>query len=214
MSKLIIFGGGGLGSEVLEYINDLDNKKIQIAGIIDEGKENLNNLFKIFNKEFHHYKSIEEAPINGYKYLIAIMDPTIRSKIFTILSQKNAEFINLIHPNSYVAKSASIGNGVIICPFAYIGANAKIHDNAVINIYASVGHDVTIGRSSFIGPNSSFLGNSECGEKVFVGSGSSINVGIKVGSQSKLSYNSFLTKSCPEKSLASGSPAKFRQMYE
>ena len=55
------------------------------------------------------------------------MDPTIRSKAFTILSNKNADFLNLIHPTSYVAKTASIGNGVIICPFAYVGTNAKIH---------------------------------------------------------------------------------------
>ena len=29
MSKLIIFGGGGLGSEVIEYINEFDNKKFR-----------------------------------------------------------------------------------------------------------------------------------------------------------------------------------------
>ena len=32
MSKLIIFGGGNLGSEALEYIGDLDNNKIQVTG--------------------------------------------------------------------------------------------------------------------------------------------------------------------------------------
>ena len=214
MSKLIIFGGGGLGIEALEYINDAHKNDIQIEGIIDEGKQNLNNLFRIFNGKFNHYKSIDEAPIRGYKYLIAVMDPIVRSRVYFTLYQKNAEFFNLIHPTSYIAKTASIGKGVIICPFAYIGPNAKVHDNVVVNIYASVGHDVSVGHSSFLGPNSRLLGNSACGEKVFVGNQSIINVGIKIGSESKLSYSSVLTKNCPDKSLASGVPAKFRQMYK
>ena len=214
MSKLIIFGGGGLGIEILEYINDLNNNKIQIAGIIDDGKKNLNSLFKIFNKKFHHYKSIEEAPIDGHKYLIAVLDPTVRSNVYSILYKKNAEFFNLVHPTSYVAKTAMLGKGVIICPFAYIGSNAKVYDNVCVSIYASVGHEASVGHSSFLGPNSSLHGNSECGEKVFIGSRSTINVGIKIGSKSKLSYNSVLTKDCPGKSLATGIPAKFRQMYK
>ena len=66
-----------------------------------------------------------------------------------------------------------------------------------------------IGHSSFLGPKACLNGNAECIEKVFIGSQSIINVGIKIGSQSKSSYNSYLTKNCPEKSLASGTPAKF-----
>ena len=141
------------------------------------------------------------------------MNPTLRSKIFTILSQKNADFFNLIHPTSYVAKTESIGNRVIISPFVYVGTNAKLHDNTVITIHASVEQGAMISHSSFLGLKACLHGNAVCGEKAFIGSLSTINVGIKIGSQRKLSNNSILTKNCPEKSLVFDVPEKFRQIY-
>ena len=214
MEKIIIFGGGGLGLEVIAYFKDLDNKKYQVVGIIDEGNIDINSLSKESNNKLNIYKSINDAPINDHKFIICVMDTDVRARAYKELCNLKASFVSMIHPSAFIAKSAKIGQGVIICPNVYIAPKAIVSDNTISHIFSSVGHEASIGQSSFLGPRASLLGNSICEDEVSIGFSSNVNVGIKVGRKSKLSYNSTLNNNCPAGSLAFGIPAKHKIVFK
>ena len=210
-----MFGGGGFGIEVIEYFYETYNKlDYKIVGIIDEHKNNINEFKNYNNNDLIHYKSIEDTPIENHKFLISVLDTNTRERVYKSLNSRKAEFINLIHPKAYISSTAEIGNGIIVCPFAYVGPRSRILNNAVLNIQSTVGHDSIIGQSSFLGPGSRVNGSGKCGKKCFLGTNSVINVNVSLGENSKLSMGSVLTKDCPQNSLADGNPAKFRQMFK
>jgi sugar O-acyltransferase (sialic acid O-acetyltransferase NeuD family) len=215
MSKVILFGGGGFAVEVIEYFHEtFENTEHEIDGIIDEGDISLDKFQNTSSKKIKHYKSISDAPIENHKYLISVLDPITRERVFNELYNRKAKFLNLIHPTAYVAKSAKIGKGIIICPFAYIGPKSTIKDNVVLNIQSCVGHESYVGQSSFLGPGSRINGKGQCGKKCFLGTNAVINVNITLHNNSKLSIGSVLTKDCPKNSLAHGNPAQFREMFK
>ena len=107
-----------------------------------------------------------------------------------------------------------INNGVIVCPYVFIGANSVIEANSVLNVRATIGHDVKIGKSSVISPHANLNGKSKCGDASFIGAGAVIDPGCSIGDYSKVSSGSIVKGNFGDGFLLSGNPAKGRKMFK
>ena len=58
-------------------------------------------------------------------------------------------FHNIIHPNSQIDYSSSLGEGVIVLSGTIIGLNTQIGDNVILYPGCIVSHDTTIGNHCF-----------------------------------------------------------------
>ena len=201
MKNLIFVCAGGFFLELLEYVShDISNdhlKNLNIKGIIDDAEglvyDNIHNLGSI----------IDYIPQDDDIFIIALGSPVIRSKIYLALKNKGASFFTYIHSSVWVSPSAEIGEGVIICPFSIINANAKVADNVAINVHASVGHEANIGESCVLSPYAAINGSASLGAMSFMGTRTTIFPTIKVGIKCIVDTHSYVKFNAEDKSIIS-----------
>ena len=76
-----------------------------------------------------------------------------------------------IHPQSWVAPSARIGENVAIYPFAYVGDEAEVGDGTTLYPGAVVGERCRVGRDVVIHPNAVLYPDVTLGDRVEVHAG-------------------------------------------
>lgn len=203
----MIVGAGGFGREVFQYARDTG--RFEVVGFLDDREpdslsipEGLPLLGGISTYE----------PREGQAFLMAVGEPEARARIAKRLMGSGARFETVIHPNSYVASSATIGQGSIVAPFASVGASAVLSELTQVHFYASVAHDVRVGRYSALSPYAAVNGGGRLGECVFMGTRATVNPLKAVGDHSKVAAGAVVYQDVPEWSLAAGNPAKPRRL--
>lgn len=208
--KVLIIGAGGLGREVHQYaVDTLNEGAFEIIGYLDdsaEGFERSGQTLPVLGDVQSH------VPTAEYRYLMAIGDPTVRSRVTQELLSRGAAFLAITHPMSYVAASAKIGAGCIVAPFATVGAGAIIKPFTHLHFYASAAHDTNVGPFASLSPYAVANGQSSIGECAFLGTRATINPAKKVGASAKVTAGSVVYRDVPPGSIADGNPAKTRPL--
>ena len=103
--------------------------------------------------------------------------PDAYTAFATLLSKyqelKTQQLVGRQEP-SFVSPSATIGEGVFIGAFAYIGENAVIGNNTKIFPHTYIGNNVAVGDYSIIHPGVKIYHDCKLGEKVTVHAGTVI----------------------------------------
>lgn len=138
--KLLILGAGGFGQSIAE-VAELLGKWKSISFVDDRWPEqqwlgcypivsNIQNLSLIKQQDF-------EA-------IIAVGNNQIRQKWQQLLLDLSIPITTIIHPQTVIAPSAKIGQGVSIMAGCVIGTNTIIQDGAILNMGTLLDHDVII----------------------------------------------------------------------
>lgn len=202
---LIIVGAGGFGREVLCWARDAG---MTVRGFTDSGAGEPRD---------------DSAPVLGDlstvhfdphdRFVIAVGDTVVRRRLAAQVWARGGRLATVIHPTAYVAATATIGDGAVICPFAMVGVWARLDANVVVNTYASVAHDAELGSHVILSPYATVNGNVRLGEGVFLGTSAVVTPGLDVGAWSKIGAGTVVTRRVPEGTLAIGTPPKTRVMF-
>ena len=216
MKNLLLIGGGSFSLEVSNYLNDYFNfikKDFNVIGVVDKNKKNKSAIQKIRKKKIIYYAKV---PILKDKFegIITIGDPKIREKCRLELKYLGIKLFKIIHPASYLANTAKVNDGSIICPMCYVGPFSNISSNVIVNVFSNIGHESRIGKSAVLSPHSSIHGKAKCGNMSFLGSHSSIMPGSVLGNFSKLSAGSKLYGKFKDNLMVSGNPADIIMKYK
>jgi sugar O-acyltransferase (sialic acid O-acetyltransferase NeuD family) len=209
--NLYIVGAGGLGREVLEYARDAfrGDEVIQIAGFLDDNPKALEGL----EADARVLGPVAEAiPGPDDRFVLAVANPRTRRALTGILAARGARFLSVIHPSAWISPTARLGEGCVVCPFAFVGAGARLGPHVVLNTYASVGHDADVGEGCVFSPYAVVNGNVVLGPDVFMGTQAVVILGRRVGARAKIAAGSVVTQAVPEDALAAGNPARSRVM--
>jgi carbonic anhydrase/acetyltransferase-like protein (isoleucine patch superfamily) len=197
MKKIIVICKGGFGKEMEEYIGDAFAK---------ESGYRFDRVQDLFPED--------ELTVQAEEvFVVANGDPVIKAKLVKKIQAAGGTLLSVIHPTCYVAKSATIGEGAILCPFAFVGPHAVLEPHVTMNVHSGCGHDGRIGSFSVLSPYTAVSGASLVGEGVFLGSYSFVAPEKKIGAYSKLSAGAFALADVPERSLATGNPARIISGY-
>ena len=148
-------------------------------------------------------------------YFVATGDNAMRKDITEFLiaeTKKSPE--NCIHPSAYIAPSASIGNGNLICPHAAIHTHAEVHDGTIINTGAVIEHDNVIGDYAQISPNVSLAGCVRVEDLAFVSTGASVIPHITIGTASLVAAGAVVTKDVKPRTMVAGCPATVKKLLK
>lgn len=220
VSKYILIGCGGFALEVAEYIQSEVRKftpgkeRNIITDVVSTSPSRLDDFYSIlgYTPQFHELPDTVQAR-SDKDVLICLGNPRERHTNFIDLKRLDFNFGTFVHETAWVAKSAKIEEGVIICPFGFVGAKASIGANSVINTRTTVGHDVKIGTSTVLSPHSNMNGASKCGSVSFLGAGVIMDPGAMIGNYTKVSSGAVVKQKFGDGFLLTGSPAKGRQMF-
>lgn len=208
---VVIIGAGGFGLEVLLYAREARkhgwphavagfvDDRVPVGTVVDEGAEVLGTT--------------SDRDLLSAGVIIAVGDADIRAAIAAKVQSSGGELVTLIHHTAYVASSATVGSGSILCPFAMVGAHAVVGNNVSMNVYASVGHEAVVGDHVILSPYSALLGRTRLGDRCYVATNATVAPGVSVGTQSKMSVGAAVMRDAPAGSLLVGNPAKGRVMF-
>lgn len=207
MSKILVYGAGGLGTgviELLECINSASLKPWKILGFVDDHAIGIINGYEVWGTTEDLLKINEHISI-----VLALGDPEIRERIHDKLKYNTKiQYPNLIHPSVENSRSNLIGYGNVISKGVSMSTNIKLRNFNLIHYNSSIGHDVSIGSYNSIFPITSLSGYVILRDGIEIGSNSTILPSIKVEHRVRVGAGSVVTKDIEENITVTGVPAR------
>ena len=203
-----------------EYLNILfelaqDAKKINSFNILKNIPVNIEDYF-VCNKEWKI--KVHNCYENGFNFdpkenyalgVVGIKSKELVFKAFKQLIQmKNKQFINLIHPSSYVSRSVILNYGLQIGPLCTLSACTELGFAVNIKRNTNIGHHCKISNFVTINPGVTISGFVKVGRNTMIGAGSAIKENVTIGSNTIIGLGSVVVKDIPKDSIAYGNPCK------
>lgn len=206
--RILLIGGGGHCKSVLDSLLELS--EYAEIGIVDR-KENLGKL--VMGVPF--VGCDDDLPAlfkDGYGYAFvtvgSIGNPTLRIKLFNLLSEIGYEIPVIIDNSAKVSKYATVEQGVFIGKQSILNAGALIQKGAILNSGSIVDHDCQIGAFSHIAPGAVLGGEVVVGENSHVGSNATVKQQIHIGSNSIIGMGSVVLQNIDSNTMAYGNPCR------
>lgn len=206
-NRLILIGAGGFGREVLSWAYHANSKDLfpKVGFYIDDNSAvSLNSSYNCSCLGFISDYVVQP----GDRFLMGIASPSVKEKIYDKFLNHLDKFVTLVHPSAVVARTATIGRGVVLCPFSLISADVCIGDFVTVNAMSSIGHDSVVGRFSTLSGHVDITGQVNVGNNVFFGTGAKVVPRIKIGSNSKIGAGCTVMRSVKEGATYITQPAK------
>lgn len=138
----------------------------------------------------------------GYKHL------ALKRLIITSLISSGRFVPSLVHPSSFVHKTAKIGPGVVIYPMSNVDKEVTISMGVLLNNSVVVSHNSTIGSCSYLSPGTVLSGNVSIGSECFVGAGTVVANSVNIGDESVIGVGSVVAKNLGAGTHAIGNPLR------
>lgn len=203
---LYILGAGGAGREIFDLLPDLHeikSGKWKLAGFLDDKEYSQESLASPVLGSITEWVTSEDQV-----FVCSIGNPASRAIVTKSITDRGGNFVSLLHPSSRISPSATIGNGTVIFPFAYVSSSSRIGEHVMINIHSAVGHDAAVGNNSVLSSFCDVTGEVSLGERVFLGSHVAIAPGLTIGDDAMIQIGSVVVNNVKQGRKVFGNPAK------
>ena len=194
MSRLVIYGAGGFGREVIAAAARSDVVLMDDAAHDERGD--------VVVLPPHELRDDDEM-------VIAVGDWNVRRD----LSERFQRFTSVFARSVVVGPDVQIGEGAIFCDFAMVTASARIGRHFHCNIYSYVAHDCVIGDFVTFAPRVCCNGNVHIEDGAYIGTGAIIKQGLPgrplvIGAGAVVGMGAVVTKSVAPGDTVVGNPAR------
>lgn len=198
---ILVFGAGGHGKTVIEMIQAAGD--FRIHGVIDDDPQVTGQVAGIpVLGGADKLPGLWSAGIRLAANAVGgIGDVEVRVRVFEKLAQAGFGFPALIHPRSFIEKSAQVADGSQIMPLAYVGSEAKIGFGCIVNTGSIISHDCVIGENTNIAPGAILAGEVKVGPRVLVGMGVTVNLRVEIGEGARLGNGSTIKGNVPARGI-------------
>lgn len=207
MKNLIIVGARGFGREVYSLaLQSLGYKEeFTVKGFLDDNSSALDG--------FQNYPPIIGA-VESYDiqpddvFICALGSVAAKKHYVSILHEKDAVFINLIHKEVSFNLNVKIGRGCILWGPIGVSNDVEIKDFVTIHPNVAIGHDVSIGNYVHIGAYCFFGGFTVIADEATIYVRATILDRIKIGQGATVGAGSVVLRNVKEGVSVFGNPAK------
>lgn len=202
--EIYILGAGGQARQVESILSAID-PKAKITAFLDKNDG--------YTPQYvHNIPILNESILDGLKcedvlILNGLGRPNRRKPIEKLISM-GFSFLQLIHPEAFIGKYVTIGEGTIIQSGVQFMTDISVGRFSLVDLSATIGHDVTIGDYTTVSTGVNIAGGAAIGHGTWVGSGSVIIENVKIGDNSVIGAGSVVTRDIASNRLAFGVPAK------
>jgi len=131
-----------------------------------------------------------------------------RQVMYEKARQLGLDALVVIHPRSWIARSAEIGPGSQILAGALVNTRCRIGANVIVNTGAIVEHDCVIEDHVHISTGACIAGDVRVGRGAHIGIGSSVRQGITIGSNAVIGAGAAVVSNIGADVVALGVPAR------
>ncbi len=205
--RIVVYGAGGLGREVLQLVRDIHYRdSASVLGFIDDGVEAgiiRNHATVLGGLDF--FDTISE-PIS---VVFGVASSKAKERLYRQLKRNTLiSFPTFVHSAATISDYAKLSEGVVVSAGCHINPDAKIGVCVFLNFDIMVGHDSQIGDFSSVMPKVSVSGNSNIGKRCLIGTMSSIHQGITIGDDCTVGMGSIVLRDIPDGATVFGNPAR------
>lgn len=157
-------------------------------------------------RDVEFFERIDE--FRRFEIYVGIGNNTDRRRIFNRLRSLGVRVATCVAPNAFVAHTAVIGEGTVICPGVVVNAGAILGANVIVNTHSSIDHDCVLGAHCQVTAGVTFGGTIHVGENCFFGIKSGIVPNVSIGNDVVVMAGALVTQSVPDGVMVGGSPAR------
>ncbi len=208
MQDIVIVGVGGLGREIAEWVEDINEVKptLRVLGFLDDDASKHGSV--------HH-----DLPVlGGVEWLtersrtvgsvVGIGTPAPKRRVVERLRAHSAGFPSIVHPNAVVGRHVVLGEGCIVCPGVIITTDIRVGRFVTFNFDLTVGHDCTIDHYATLAPGVHLSGYTKVREGADLGAGVVTIPSVEIGEWSIVGAAAAVTRDLPANCTAVGVPAR------
>lgn len=208
---LIIIGASGHGKVVADIavrqITENGQRRYTSIQFLDDDKtKNICGAYPVIGTT----ENLEQYL--GMDLFIAIGDAKIRERIAERLESIHASVPVLVHPNSVIGESVSLGQGSVIAGGVVINADAAIGQYCIVNTGATVDHDCVVGDYVHIAPGVHICGDVHIGRGSWIGAGAAVVQGLRICEGCMVGAGAAVVHDLKEAGTYMGVPAKCRNV--
>lgn len=210
MKDIIIVGASGLGREIADWIEDINDVSPtwNILGFLDDNLKALNG----YPTDYQVIGKISEwKPKPSEWFVCGLAFPDVKRHCVELLQSKGAKFATIIHPSAIISKFSDIGEGTVITQRSGLNTNTKV-GKFVTLLESRMGHDSSIGDFSTLSGDCNINGHVSIGNDVYVSCGVSIAPSKKIGDGAKIGIGSIVISNVKPGVTVFGNPAKKIEM--
>lgn len=205
MTKVAIFGAGGLGCLVLDTLLQTERYR-PIAFLDSDPRKHATSVDGLTVRG-----GMEELPLlrrEGVSAaIVAIGNGHERVRVASLLKSQGLRLISAIHPLASIAPSARLGDHLIIGPRVMICVHAAIADHCILSAGSIVEHDNRLGAGVFLHPAVRLAGGVEIDEYATLGIGACVIPYRQVGREARVEPGAIVIRDVLPGTIVSGAPA-------
>jgi sugar O-acyltransferase (sialic acid O-acetyltransferase NeuD family) len=207
MARIVIYGAGGFGREMLRHVRNAMRTRPELDPPV--------------------YASDDPDEVGGTLLGLPIITParfkpddlcvlaTGSAAARRAMAERSPGFINLIADTAMIDEGITFREGTVVCDYTIFTADDKtvLGRHFHCNFKTHVGHDCVIGDFVTLAPAVSVNGNVRIGDDVYVGSGAQIRSGtpenpITIGAGAMIAMGAVVSKNIPAGARVAGNPAR------
>lgn len=217
MKNIIIFGGKGNGTVLLEAVRSINNLN----------SNNDLNVIGFINSQYKAINEIEGLPVLGdiihLRDLINKHNAYFINSVSSVNTMKLVEnlfdnelkdlsnyLISIVHPSSYISNNVKIGKGCFIGPQNYIGQNTVLGNNCFIHSQCYIARDSIISDYNYCAPKVYIGAEVKTEKSVYFGVASLIKERVLIGENAIIGMGSTIVENVNSKNIYFGEKAKKR----
>ncbi len=206
--KLVVFGAGGFGREVMWAVerNHEFRSQYTILGYVDDIEDDSNLKLNGHTVVGNTQWLLEQEDV---AVLVAIGNPVTRKKIIDQLqTNQTLTYPTFIASDVLMSDSITHGVGCIICSGNIMTVNIEIGDFCIINLDCTIGHDAVLKDFVTLYPSANISGNVLIKENSEIGTGTHIIQGKTIGRNCVIGAGTVVIKDISGGCTAVGNPAR------
>jgi sugar O-acyltransferase (sialic acid O-acetyltransferase NeuD family) len=208
MQDIVIVGVGGLGREIAEWIEDINEVRpaFRLLGFLDDDVRK-------------HGTNPHDLPVLGdldwltersgtVAVAVGIGNPAPKRRVVERLRRHSAKFPAIVHPNAVVGRHVAVGEGTVICPGVIATTDIELGAFVTLNFGLTVGHDSIVEDYVTLAPGVHLSGYTRVREGADIGAGAVTIPSVEIGAWSVVGAGAAVTRSLPANCTAVGVPAR------
>jgi sugar O-acyltransferase (sialic acid O-acetyltransferase NeuD family) len=214
MQDIVIVGVGGLGRELAEWVEDINERvpTFRLLGFLDDDttKHGMqrHDLPVLGGVEWLAERSRTVATVVG------VGNPAPKRRVIERLRAHSAGFPSVVHPSAVVGRHVEMGDGTIVCPNTVVTTDVRLGRFVTLNFGLTVGHDARIDDYVTLAPGVNISGYVQIREGADLGAGAVTVPGVEIGAWSVVGAGASVTRSLPANCTAVGVPARVIKMRD
>lgn len=142
--------------------------------------------------------------------IVTIGDNAARRRLTEELLDRGEKLAMAIHPFSYVAPSANVGEGTMICAGAVVAVQAVLGRGVILNTRASVDHESVVGDFAHLSAGATAGARVHIGAESLIALGASVVSNMRVGARTVIGAGAVVVADIPDDVVAFGVPARVK----